>query len=333
MLGNAHFINDILHVIKLVINISIKRLIFIFFKNLPFKKASEIHLCITEEDLQLAVCLIKNPNSTNIKDQHAPELCSFSYIDKVASEVRERTYKIRALLFEKTLNTKFFNSSASILLIGPPGCGKTFIGKKIAMDFKLSYMYIKTPQILSKYVGEAEKYLNKIFLEAGRNNPSLLFFDEIDAIAISRNLENGNNNKIVQQLLLELDELNFFKKIFIVGATNLIEVIDLAILRKGRFNKKFLIPFPSNKNKINIIRNQTSNKFLSNCLDLKIVTNKYFSIHVSSADIKELLNQTINTGIFKYKIYCKMIYKNKIFIVVKNNINITKITILINILI
>mmetsp|Transcript_3288 Transcript_3288/g.6390 ORF Transcript_3288/g.6390 Transcript_3288/m.6390 type:complete len:202 (+) Transcript_3288:1059-1664(+) len=201
------------------------------------------------------------------------------------------------------------------------------------MDFKLSYMYIKTPQILSKYVGEAEKYLNKIFLEAGRNNPSLLFFDEIDAIAISRNLENGNNNKIVQQLLLELDELNFFKKIFIVGATNLIEVIDLAILRKGRFNKKFLIPFPSNKNKINIIRNQTSNKFLSNCLDLKIVTNKYFSIHVSSADIKELLNQTINTGIFKYKIYCKMIYKNKIFIVVKNNINITKITILINILI
>ena len=137
-------------------------------------------------------------------------------------------------MYKKKINIKSFKSGTSILLVGPPGCGKTFIGKKIAMDFKLSYMYIKTPQILSKYVGEAEKYLNKIFLKANRNNPTLLFFDEIDAIAVSRNSEIRDNNKIVQQLLLELDELNFFKKIFIIGATNLIEIIDLAILRKGR---------------------------------------------------------------------------------------------------
>lgn len=84
-------------------------------------------------------------------------------------------------------------------------------------------------------MGEAEKYLNKVFLKANKNTPALLFFDEIDTIALSRNSDNEGNNKITQQLLLELDELNFKKNLFIIGATNLIEIIDLAILRKGRF--------------------------------------------------------------------------------------------------
>nr|BAS01644.1 CDC48-like protein [Lotharella vacuolata] len=315
---NTCYINDIIHIFEKAINISIKRLIYGFFKESSLKKSSELHMFITLEDLKLSLYYSKMFNKINSKKQYIPELYSFSYVDKIAFETTGKIIKNSNNLYMKQYNTKSFKNNVPVLLVGPPGCGKTFIGKKIAMELNLFYLYVKTPQILNKYVGEAEKYLNKIFLKATTNNPSLLFFDEIEAIALSRSLNDENNNKITQQLLLELDDLNFKINVFVIGATNLIEIIDLAILRKGRFGKKFLISFPSNKNKLNVIRNQTSNTFLSNCFDLKLIIINFFFTYNSSADIKELLNQITNSKTIIYNKFCILKYKSKKFFIKKN---------------
>ncbi len=133
-----------------------------------------------------------------------------------------------------------------ILLYGPPGTGKTLLAKAVATETSCNFIYVKGPEIINKYVGESEKMIRKLFEKARQNSPSILFFDEFDAIAAAR--MGGNQSKysdtIVNQILTELDGLEDLINVKVIAATNRPMFIDPALLRPGRFDKLVLVDIP-----------------------------------------------------------------------------------------
>jgi ATP-dependent 26S proteasome regulatory subunit len=133
-----------------------------------------------------------------------------------------------------------------VLLYGPPGCGKTMIAKAIAHEVQAHFISVKGPEILNKYYGQSEENLRNLFEEAAEYQPSIIFFDEIDALAQSRSgLDSGRmDNRLVNQLLTLMDGVEDFGKVTLLAATNRIELIDSALLRPGRFDYKLEVPLP-----------------------------------------------------------------------------------------
>ncbi len=133
-----------------------------------------------------------------------------------------------------------------ILLYGPPGTGKTLLAKAVATETSSNFIYVKGPEIINKYVGESEKMIRKLFEKARQNSPSILFFDEFDAIAATR--LGGNQSKstdtIVNQILTEMDGLEDLINVKVIAATNRPLFIDPALLRPGRFDKLVLVDIP-----------------------------------------------------------------------------------------
>jgi len=125
-----------------------------------------------------------------------------------------------------------------IFLYGPPGCGKTMLAKAVAKESNANFISIKGPELLSKWVGESEKAVRKIFKKARQVSPSIVFFDEIDAITARRGTEVGTKveERIVDQLLTELDGLEELGNVIVIGATNRPDIVDTAMLRPGRFD-------------------------------------------------------------------------------------------------
>ena len=136
-----------------------------------------------------------------------------------------------------------------ILLYGPPGTGKTLLAKAVATETSSNFIYVKGPEIINKYVGESEKTIRKLFEKARQNSPSILFFDEFDAISAAR--LGGNQSKstdtIVNQILTELDGLEDLINVKVIAATNRPLFIDPALLRPGRFDKLVLVDIPDPK--------------------------------------------------------------------------------------
>jgi len=133
-----------------------------------------------------------------------------------------------------------------VLLYGPPGTGKTLMAKAVANETNANFISVGGPQLLSKWVGESEKAIRQTFRKARQVSPTIIFFDELDSLAPSRGQEMGNNvsERVVNQLLTELDGLEEMGDVMVIGATNRPDMIDPALLRSGRFDRLVMIGQP-----------------------------------------------------------------------------------------
>lgn len=141
------------------------------------------------------------------------------------------------------------NLPSNVLLYGPPGCGKTLLGKSIANESGINFIYVKAPEIMKKWVGESAKTIRDIFRKAKRAEPSIVFIDEIDAISITRSREdNSNSLQVLSQLLIDVDN-STNHQISVIAATNQPYLVDPALTRSGRFDYQIYIDLPNEKNR------------------------------------------------------------------------------------
>jgi transitional endoplasmic reticulum ATPase len=146
-----------------------------------------------------------------------------------------------------------------VMLYGPPGTGKTLMAKAVANETDANFISVRGPQLLSKWVGESEKAIRETFRKARQVAPCVIFFDELDAIAPNRGQEMGNNvsERVVNQLLTELDGLEDMENVMVVGATNRPDMIDPALLRSGRFDRLVMVGEPGVEGREQILKIHT----------------------------------------------------------------------------
>jgi len=157
-----------------------------------------------------------------------------------------------------------------ILLSGPPGTGKTLLAKAVAKECGANFISIKGPALLSKWVGESEKGIREIFKKARQASPCIVFFDEIDAIAPSRGSGGDSHvgERVVSQLLTELDGIEELRGVVVLAATNRPDIIDPALLRPGRFDRQMELPAPDKAARLEIFKIHTLSKPLADDVDL-----------------------------------------------------------------
>src|SRR3989344_2673472 len=143
-----------------------------------------------------------------------------------------------------------------ILLYGPPGTGKTLLAKAVAKESEANFILINGPSLLSKWVGDSEKAMREVFRKARQTSPTILFFDEIDALVPRRGAggDSGGrvNDKMVNQMLTEMDGLEALNDVVVIAATNRPDIVDPALLRQGRFDRIIYIPIPDESARKNI---------------------------------------------------------------------------------
>ena len=181
-----------------------------------------------------------------------------------------------------------------ILLYGPPGTGKTLMAKAAANESEANFISIKGPELLSKWVGESEKGVREVFRKARQAAPCIIFFDELDAIAPSRGADFGDSHvteRVISQLLTELDGLEILTNVIVIGATNRPDIIDLALLRPGRFDRLLYVPPPDRDSRIEIIKIHTTKKPLAE--DIKVEELADHTDSYTGADIASLSSAAV----------------------------------------
>ncbi|KAM7234190.1 hypothetical protein CapIbe_014348 [Capra ibex] len=158
-----------------------------------------------------------------------------------------------------------------VLLYGPPGCSKTMIAKALANESGLNFLAIKGPELMNKYVGESERAVREIFRKARAVAPSIIFFDELDALAVERGSSSGAGNvadRVLAQLLTEMDGIEQLKNVTVLAATNRPDRIDKALMRPGRIDRIIYVPLPDAATRREILNLQFHSMPINNEVDL-----------------------------------------------------------------
>jgi transitional endoplasmic reticulum ATPase len=179
-----------------------------------------------------------------------------------------------------------------ILLYGPPGCGKTLLARAVATESEANFITIKGPEVFSKWVGESEKAIREVFRKARMAAPSVIFFDEIDSLMPRRGLgfaDSGVTERVISQLLTEMDGIITLEDIVIIAATNRPDIVDPAILRPGRFDRLIYVPEPTEKGRLQIVKIYTKDMPLADNVDLASLAS--LTKNYSGADIEALCRE------------------------------------------
>jgi transitional endoplasmic reticulum ATPase len=168
-----------------------------------------------------------------------------------------------------------------VLVFGPPGCGKTLLARAVATESEANFISVKGPELISKWVGESEKAIREVFRKARTAAPAIIFFDEIDALAPTRGAGGDgpgavHNQRVISQLLTEMDGLESMKDIVVIAATNRPELIDKALLRTGRFDRFVYVDAPDAKSRRAIFEIYTKGMPLDD--DVKVQFDKLVEI-------------------------------------------------------
>ncbi|GBC70202.1 ATP-dependent zinc metalloprotease FtsH [archaeon HR01] len=183
-----------------------------------------------------------------------------------------------------------------LLLYGPPGTGKTLLAKAVATESQANFISVKGPEVLSKWVGESEKAVREVFRKARETAPCIVFFDELDSIAPRRGLHTdaGVTDRIVNQLLTEMDGMQSLKGVVVIGATNRPDILDPALLRPGRFDRVLYVPPPDKAARLQIFKIHTRAMPLDkdvNLEELAAITEGY-----TGADIEAVVREAAMTA-------------------------------------
>jgi transitional endoplasmic reticulum ATPase len=181
-----------------------------------------------------------------------------------------------------------------ILLYGPPGTGKTLIAKAAAHESEANFISIKGPELLSKWVGESEKGVREVFRKARGAAPCIVFFDEIDAIAPTRGGAGSDSHvteRLISQLLTELDGLEILTNVVIIAATNRPDIIDPALLRPGRFDRLLYVPPPDKQSRVHVLKIHTKKKPLADDVKIDVLADQ--TEGYTGADIAALASAAV----------------------------------------
>ncbi|KTG08677.1 AAA family ATPase [Haloprofundus marisrubri] len=168
-------------------------------------------------------------------------------------------------------------AAKGVLLYGPPGTGKTLLAKAVANESESNFISVKGPELLNKFVGESEKGVREVFSKARENAPTVVFFDEIDAIATERGRNSGDSGvseRVVSQLLTELDGLEALEDVVVIATTNRPDLIDSALLRPGRLDRHVHVPVPDEEARRAILEVHTQHKPLADDVDLDRIARR-----------------------------------------------------------
>jgi len=188
---------------------------------------------------------------------------------------------------------------SGILLYGPPGCGKTLLAKVLASESEANMFSINGPEIMNKYYGETEARLRDIFKEAKENSPSIIFIDEIDAIAPKREEAYGDVEKrVVAQLLALMDGLTERGNVIVLGATNRPDSVDPALRRPGRFDREMEISVPNGDGRLEVLQIHTRGMPIADDVELKTLASELHGY--TGADMKSLCREAAMKSIRRY---------------------------------
>ena len=232
---------------------------------------SPAQACIINE----ATELILNSKSMEVSEDPIPEVV-YEDIGGLPEEIK----KVREMVELPLKHPEIFDrlgidAPKGVILHGPPGTGKTLLAKAVANESEANFILLNGPEIVSKFYGESEKKIRDIFDEAEKNAPSIIFIDEIDAIAPKREEVNGEvERRMVSQLLTMMDGLKSRGKVVVIAATNRINSIDPALRRPGRFDREISLSVPDKVGRLNILKIHSRNMPLMKDVNLEKLAGK-----------------------------------------------------------
>ena len=193
-----------------------------------------------------------------------------------------------------------YNMPKGVMLHGASGTGKTLLAKAVATESEANFISIRGPELLSKWVGESERGVREVFRRARQAAPCVIFFDEIDALAPTRGMGGDSmvTERVVSQLLTELDGIQSLNGVVVLAATNRIDMVDPALVRPGRFDKTILIPLPNKEARAQILTINLEGKQK----DKDVVVDRLVEMTegFSGADVAALLNTAVSIVLQDY---------------------------------
>ena len=219
-------------------------------------------------------------------------------LDKVKQELKEAVEW--PLKYPEIYEKLGLRPPRGIILFGPPGTGKTMLAKAVANESEANFISVKGPELLSKWVGESEKHVREIFRKARQAAPCVIFFDEIDSIAPRRGgmHDSGVTDRVISQLLTELDGIEELRGVMVIAATNRPDLVDPALLRPGRFDRLLYVGPPDKQARLEIFKIHTKGMSLADDVNLETLAEK--TEGYVGADIKEIVRTAASLALREF---------------------------------
>jgi transitional endoplasmic reticulum ATPase len=255
-------------------------------------------MCVTQDHFRYAMS-IQTPSSLRETVVEVPNVTwdDIGGLEQVKAELQEMVQY--PLEYPEKYEKFGQNPSKGVLFYGPPGCGKTLLAKAIANECQANFISIKGPELLTMWFGESEANVRNIFDKARQAAPCVLFFDELDSIAKARGSGAGDaggaSDRVINQILTEMDGMGKKKMVFIIGATNRPDTLDPAITRPGRLDQLIMIPLPDEASRLSILKSTLRKSPVAKNVNLGAIAKATKGF--SGADLAEICQRAAKLAI------------------------------------